>query len=156
VFFQSFFINFNEKSNMAHPINPKQTLFYAFGTENDPIAWEAAEAIEKESPGIRFIKTDNPDALAGAGLKACNLVILDAVRGIEKPTLLSIDNLKDRKAITAHDIDLGTILQLMEKTGRFKDINVRIIGIPMKSEVDTELVKNIMQIYANTKRIKQT
>jgi len=105
---------------------------FVFGTENDPVAWKVADMLQGME-GMEFVKTDNPDDV----LKYRNFAIMDAVRGIDKPMLLRIDELKGRSSVSAHDLDLGTMLVLFKKAGKIG--NVRIIGIPLDAKVDEKL-----------------
>jgi len=131
----------------------KKTRVFAFGTDNDPVAWLVADALKKALPGCEFIKTGNPDDIASiispgppkpgseAGGENEVIVIMDAARGIGAPAVLSIDRLRERQAVTAHDIDLGLTLKLLERSGRLKGIEIRIIGIPLGGRVTDGLVE---------------
>jgi len=122
----------------------------AFGTDNDPVAWQVADrlAANPEVKGIQFVKTDSPDDITKIVKEAGSIIIMDAARGIDKPCLLSIDGLKDSRAVTTHDLDLGLTLKLLQKTGRLDGIDVKIIGIPKDSRLTDGLVEEVKRILA--------
>jgi Ni,Fe-hydrogenase maturation factor len=118
---------------------------FVFGTENDPIAWKVADRLKDsvQKYGYDFIRTSNPDDIIDHD-KDDPLIIMDAVRGIDRPCTLAISDLKDNSKITTHDIDLGMTLQLLEKTGKMR--NVKIIGIPLDAKIDEQLIIQVMRI----------
>jgi|GEM_PF-3497089 len=130
-----------------------KTRVFAFGTVNDPVAWLVADALEKALTGCEFIKTSNPDDIASLissghpkpGIETDReneaIVIMDAARGIGAPAVLSIDGLRERQAVTTHDIDLGLTLKLLDRSGSLNGIEIRIIGIPLGSRVTERLVE---------------
>lgn len=103
-------------------------LILAFGSLNDKQAWIVADKLKHEMPEMEIIKTSNVEDILDADEE---LIIIDAVRGIKKPCLLGIDDLKDRRISTLHDFDVGFFLKLMKRAGKLKKI--KIIGIPMKT-----------------------
>lgn len=111
----------------------------AFGSLNDRQAWEVVDKIKDNFPRIKFLKTGNIDAILAFDE---DLVVMDAVKGIEKPCLLGIDDLKARRLNTLHDFDAGFFLRLMKKIGKIKKI--KIIGIPMK--IDDNTIKDIKKL----------
>lgn len=122
------------------------TLIFCFGNEivkMDSLAKELADEMSVE--GYKFIKLSRPEQLleardseaigaaesddsAGTG----HLYLLDVVKGIDKVTLLEIDDLKERKINTLHDFDLQFFLQLMKSVGVIKEVT--IIGLPINGE----------------------
>jgi Ni,Fe-hydrogenase maturation factor len=122
---------------------------FVFGTENDPLAWKVADRLKGMLPtakgaGFSFIKTDNPDDITEARNK--NIIIIDAASGIKTPTMLSIKDLKDKQSVTAHDLDLGFMLKLLEKTGKLDIKTVRIIGIPRNSKPNTATAEKVSRL----------
>ena len=129
----------------------KQTKVFAFGTQNDPLAWEVADLLKPEFPGICFIKTDSPDDITSTNDARYDrhnerVIIIDPARGIRTPTLLAIDNLKGSHAVTSHDIDLGFTLKLLKQAGKISESCVRIIGIPMDSRPGVKVMKGVGRI----------
>jgi len=122
---------------------------FAFGSENDPIAWKVADKLNILLPDLKIKKTDNPDELSIR--TQAYIIILDAARGIEKPTILSIEDLREHHAVTTHDIDLGMTLKLLKKAGKLDESRVKIIGIPITSRVDDELINNIIRLLKGAK-----
>ncbi len=103
---------------------------YIFGSEyeGDSIAFRLAEDL-KELSGIEFIRVDDPVELTSDD----EIVIMDAVKGIDKPEIFSgIDRLEQSGISTLHDFDLGYFLKLSEKLGKKK--NITIIGVPMTGD----------------------
>ena len=115
-------------------------LILAFGSHLDPQAWDLTDTLKEYISDAQFVKTDNPqDILNTRG----DLVILDVVKGIEKATLLSINDLKKKDIFTVHDFDLGFFLKLMKDSGIIDDM--KIIGIPERWDRKTvEDVKEIL------------
>lgn len=112
---------------------------FVFGSGNDQQAWDVADKIKKDFPELKFIKTENIDDIFQVRGR---LVIIDAVEGIKKPTLIGIEDLKKRKIFSLHDFDLGFFLPFLKKMGKTK--NLKIIGIPKDIDKDVEGVKEIL------------
>ena len=83
----------------------------AFGSLNDKQAWDVVDKIKSDLPDIEFIKTSSVDDIFAV---KDDLVIMDAVKGIEKPCLLGINDLKELRLNTLHDFDIGFFLKLMK------------------------------------------
>jgi len=109
-------------------------LVLAFGSGNDRQAWQVADKIKKYFPGVKFVKTENPDDVFSYSGK---IVIIDSVKGIKKTVLLSLNDIKKRNIYTLHDFDLAFFLNLMKDMKKISD--VKIIGVPMK------LDKNVVE-----------
>ena len=112
----------------------------AFGSLNDKQAWWVADKIKDEFPDIEFIKTSSVDDIFAV---KDDLVIMDAVKGIEKPCLLGINDLKELRLNTLHDFDIGFFLKLMKSIEKIK--KAKIIGIPMK--IDNNTIKNVKKLF---------
>lgn len=111
------------------------TLIFCFGNEivkEDSLAKELADELSVE--GYKFIKLSRPEQLLE---EKGHLYLLDVVKGISRVTLLSIDDLSERKINTLHDFDLHFFLQLMKSIGTLKEVT--IIGLPMNGK--KELIK---------------
>ena len=110
---------------------------YVFGNEfleEDSFAKKIADRLE----GYEFIKCDDPSQILGEK----DLVIMDVVRGIDDPQLLTVDQLKDREIVSGHDLDLQFFLKLLDQLG---DLKVKIIGVPVKGD-EEEIVQKVTQI----------
>jgi Ni,Fe-hydrogenase maturation factor len=130
----------------------KSLKVFAFGTENDPLAWQVADLLKKKFPDNdlikSIIKSSNPDDITGPKNlhNLNNTIIMDAASGISRPTILTIDDLAERGAVTTHDIDLGMTLKLLEKTGKIDPEKIRIIGLPKDSRPSRGLLEKAGQI----------
>jgi len=109
-------------------------IVYVLGTENDPYAWEIAKRLKNQMKGVKFVKTIDPSTLPMVG----KIIVMDIVKGIKKPTILSLSDLKERRIFTLHDFDAGTFLTLMKE---IRNVEFIIIGIPEKTnpEMLTEI-----------------
>lgn len=118
---------------------------YIFGNPDHPqdnAAYEIIEKLLQDLPEIIpvFIKP-NQD-LPFENEKIVHL--LDTVEGIDKPMLLTeeqLGHIKKGKRITAHDFDLGFQLKYLKKLGKINKVN--IIGIPLTSETDYNSIHSI-------------
>lgn len=116
---------------------------YVFGNVDDAsdrIALETANFLKGKIPGVEFkvifLNEDLPDEE--------KLVLLDAVSGIKKVTLIkNINKIIVDKKTTVHDFDLGFQLKYLQKIGKLK--SVIIIGLPMEGEVNYSLVQSILR-----------
>ncbi|MCX6819403.1 MAG: hypothetical protein NT129_05410 [Candidatus Aenigmarchaeota archaeon] len=111
----------------------------AFGSLNDRQAWDVVDKIKDDFPGIKFLKTGTVDAILAFDE---DIVVMDAVKGIDKPCLLGIDDLRERRLNTLHDFDAGFFLKLMKKIGKINKL--KIIGIPMR--IDDKTIKDIKKL----------
>jgi len=100
-----------------------------FGSEFDQHAWELAARLRKDFSGVEFLKTEDVNDLLRI---KDNDVILDVARNIEEPTVLRIQDLKNMKIPTLHDMGLGSFLLQLEKIGRIR--SVRIILVPEQAD----------------------
>ncbi len=127
---------------------PKKTVF-CFGNifiEEDAAAIKLANDLAKELPDFCF-KTDcAPDDLIAH--EADEAIILDAVKGITKAQLIkNIDLLQEYDKITMHDFDLGFFLKLIKEAGQVKA--VKIIGIPMKTQLNKKVKEDVKNLLKN-------
>jgi len=106
---------------------------YVFGNEllkEDSLPMKLLPELKKEFSQIDFIIADPNENFPPKGEK--NLIILDTVKGIKEPLLLTYKNLEEIKKtpISPHDYDLLFHLQLMMKMGKI--MSVKIIGFPQE------------------------
>lgn len=113
---------------------------YVFGNpylEQDNLGLEVAKWLP---PQFQPKYCKSPDDLLQA--TESELVILDVVRNIDKPILISkIEDLKTRKLTSLHDFDVGFFLHLMQQTGLAK--HIKIIGVPQKGNAK-QLAKEVV------------
>ena len=104
---------------------------FVFGNpfiKQDSAPLHLVEHLIKLFPSINFIVADPNEDFPPEDEK--DPIILDTVVNIKKPTMISLDDLKEieKAPISPHDYDLLMHLFLLKKTGRLR--SVRIIGIP--------------------------
>ena len=129
-----------------------ESYIFAFGTPNDSLAWEVADRLDGDIPDCKFIKTDDPVLIEDENIlnRKNKVIIMDAVRGINHPTTITISDLFKGKTVTTHDIDLGMTLKLLEKTGKINNINVKIIGLPIDSTINERFINKVKSIVEST------
>jgi hypothetical protein len=97
---------------------------YVFGNEHlleDKMARDVAAHMQGHTmKQCRFAD----DLLTAEG----NFVILDVVKGINEPRLVSVEQLNSKHVVSAHDFDVGHILKLMKALN--PKLDVKIIGVP--------------------------
>ncbi len=104
---------------------------YVFGNplvKEDSVPLVLLPKLKEKFPEAKFIVTDPNENFPPAG--ETNLVILDTVKGIKKPTLLDLNRCMTNKKtpISPHDYDLLLHLLLLKKMKKIE--SVKIIGIP--------------------------
>lgn len=94
----------------------------------DSIPLQFLPDLKKSFPEIEFLLVDPNENFPPEGEK--NLLILDTVIGIKKPTLLDLNRFMTNKKtpISPHDYDVLLHLLLLKKMKRIE--SVKIIGIP--------------------------
>ena len=82
--------------------------------------------LKKRLPEIDFeIKDPNEEW----GVSESELIIIDTVVGIDKPTVFeNLENFSAPPRVSAHDFDAYTNLKYLQKLGKIKKI--KIIGLP--------------------------
>lgn len=108
------------------------------------MALTAAKKLEGKVKGVEFVTINPNEDLPFAGEP--NVVILDAVAGIDKVTVIdesSLDKLKVDRSVTVHDFDLGFQLQYLNKLGKLK--KVTIIGLPQSGKVNYLRIQSILR-----------
>ena len=106
---------------------------FVFGSlsPGDDIAPRVARALGN---GFQPVFTDDPAAIIGEK----QAVILDAVRGIRKVTVLSgVKSIKGTRLSSLHDFDLGYFLRLADELGIVPEITV--VGLPMEGDFNAIL-----------------
>jgi len=99
----------------------------------DSLALRLAKRLEKKLLDFQFIPFDTAEDLEGEASEGKELVILDAAKGIRKPTLLRLPDLQLQKSYSLHDFDLAWNLALLKKLGKIKD--AKIIALPYGSAI---------------------
>ncbi|MFH1590576.1 MAG: hypothetical protein ABIC95_01475 [archaeon] len=103
---------------------------YVFGNEHldsDNLAIDVASNI----PSVKAVHCHSPDDLLDVA--ESELLIMDVVKGIDKPMLISDPSqLKTRNIVSLHDFDVGYFLNLMESLDMGK--RIKIIGVPQKGD----------------------
>jgi Ni,Fe-hydrogenase maturation factor len=121
-----------------------RSVVLAYGSlavPGDDIAFKIAAELEEAHPNLEVVKTDRPEALLD--YKDYDLiVILDAVKDLDKPSIIEVDNIKAKNISTLHDFDLGFFLTTL--TTLESDLQVKIIGLPMNHQVNVECVTDIL------------
>ena len=102
------------------------TTILCYGNQHfpgDEIAQQIGQQISHQN--FTFVSAESPyDILKVKG----DVFILDVVKGIKTVQWLTIDDLKHTTSITAHDLDLGFFLTLLQQTDQLGA--VQILGIP--------------------------
>ncbi len=94
----------------------------------DSSAVKIANKLEGKLPGVDFKRFDAAEDLEREGEE---LFILDAVVGLERPRLVSLDEIeRSSNPISLHGFDLAWSLLLLKKLGRIK--RAVIIGVPAR------------------------
>ncbi len=105
--------------------------FGSLGMEGDDAAFSVCEELAGNIEDVRFVRCESPMDVLGYAQEE-GLYIMDAARGIEKVSVFDdIDEFRSRRSVTAHDSDLGMMLEMLSEMGKLPP--VRIIGIPIGS-----------------------
>ena len=95
--------------------------------EKDNLVLKMLPELRKRFPEIEFEEVDPTEGLEKHGK---DLVILDAVEGIDKVMIIdSVEQLQTNKIYSMHDFDLAYNLKILKKLGMID--NVKIIGVPI-------------------------
>jgi len=111
--------------------------------EEDSAAVKISEKLAGEMPEVQFVRFDTSEDLEREGAR---LVILDAVVGLEKPRLVSLDELElSARPLSLHGFDLMWSLLLLKKLGKLE--SAMIIGVPAKQpyKKNVETVKVLLE-----------
>ena len=109
--------------------------------EEDSFALKVGEQLLKELPNIQFINVKDSFQLMEFLNVYDNVIVLDAVSGLKEVKILGVDDLQENKIMIAHDFDAGFVMRL------FENKSLRIIGIPMKGNINVtkENVKKLLK-----------
>lgn len=112
-----------------------------FGSESvrgDNLAFKLFEKLKEKYKNLNMKKSNNAmDVIDYLGEK---LIIIDAVKGIDDVTVFDdITAFKKIKSVSTHDMDLGSVLLMMDAANKVK--KVRIIGIPIGSNVSDVILE---------------
>lgn len=95
--------------------------------KKDSLPLRILPKLRKKFKNIEFKEIDATEELQAEGR---NLIILDAVEGINKVILIEdINQIQKNKAYSLHDFDLGFNLKLLKKMNLID--SVKIIGVPI-------------------------
>ena len=112
----------------------------------DSAAVKIADKLSGRMAGIEFVRFDTSEDLEHEGKE---LIILDAVVGLEKPRLVTLEELElSEKPLSLHGFDLLWSLLLLKKLGKIK--KATIIGVPAKQPAakNLEAVKKLLKKLA--------
>ena len=109
--------------------------------EEDSFALKVGEQLSKELPQIQFINVKDSFQLMEFLNVYDDVVVLDVVSGLKDVKVLGVNDLQENKIMTTHDFDAGFVIRL------FENKSLRIIGIPMKGNINTtkENVKKLIK-----------
>ena len=134
------------------PMNGKSNAIFSvsvFGNpdlSSDSVPVQLVPKLRRRFPDIRFVVEDpNEIDLPKHG----KWVILDTVRGLERVSWLSVDDIaRSRNAgMTAHDYDLSTLLLLAKKLDASFEPN--ILGVPEGMNEEralSEVIRELMKV----------
>lgn len=94
----------------------------------DALPVRLASRLRADFPAIVFLVKD-PNEL-DLPLEGERLIVMDTVSGLKKVRWVGMEEISQAaKRVTAHDFDLATYLLFIAKIR--KDVDIRILGIPM-------------------------
>ncbi len=101
----------------------------------DSAAVKIAKKLEGKVAGVEFVRFDTSEDLENEGSE---LVILDAVVGLEAPRLIDLAKLElSERPLSLHGFDLLWTLILLKKLGKVE--KATIIGVPAKKPIKESL-----------------
>jgi len=108
--------------------------------EEDSLALKVAEQLTSDLPEVNFINVKDSFQLMEFLNVYDDVVVLDVVSGLKEVKILGVTELQENKIMTAHDFDAGFVIRL------FENKSLRIIGIPMKGNINVikEKVKKLL------------
>lgn len=92
--------------------------------EEDSLAVEVGVLLSEE---YEVVNLKDSFELMGIVSGKDDFVILDVVEGLSEVLRLRVDDLRGNSFVSAHDLDAGYVLKLL-------DVEVKIIGIPIKGD----------------------
>jgi Ni,Fe-hydrogenase maturation factor len=124
-----------------------KSVVLGFGSRNLPGDDVALRICEKHKDSkMTFVACEKYDDLLNY-MDYDLIIVVDAAKNIKDVSVISPDQLNDRKIITMHDMDAGFLLKLVNEIGMAKKI--KIIGIPISMEMDDadrKVIKIIKEI----------
>lgn len=117
-------------------------IVLCFGSEilkGDDIALKVCEVLKKSRPGLKVKVCDNPYEILNYKE---SVLIVDAVKDLDRPRFIDLNSLKERKIFTTHDLDLSFFLKIFAGIGSPK---ISILGIPLK--------KHLKDVMADVERL---
>ena len=129
---------------------PNKKIIYIFGNPLlpfDNLPLRLVPDLEKIFPNLNFTIIDpNENLKPKKGL----LYIIDTIAEIKKVTVITdLDAIQLEKIYSAHDLDLGFNLKLLQKIGQLK--KVIILGVPVKISKKKALKQLIEKIRQELK-----
>jgi Ni,Fe-hydrogenase maturation factor len=117
--------------------------------EADGLALEVGRRLDGRLEGVEFVQC-GPNVGFLDAFREREFVVLDVARGITEVQFVGPGELKTARTITAHDLDVGFYLRMLEKEGR----RVCILGIPlgMGEEDAAEKVLEALVQFLETSR----
>ena len=100
---------------------------YVFGNpylKEDSAPIKILQDLRRALPDVKFIITDPNENFPPNGEK--NIIILDTVKGIKKPSLLDLNHLEriSKTPNSPHDYDLMFHLQLLKKLKKIEGVKI--------------------------------
>ena len=123
-------------------------LVLCFGSENegDKLALEICSELGGRTDGFDVLKCENPFDIRGHMERSGEIVIIDVVKGLKKARLFDgADAFAKTKSVTTHDLDLCSMLKILEAVEKRR---FRIIGVPFGSE-KTEAAREAGKLLAS-------
>ncbi len=112
----------------------KTVLCFGSGVRGDSAPFAVCQSLTKEKPmgeRFRFVSCDSPIDIM-AYIDDGETIIMDSVKGIGEVTLFSkLDDFLNVESVSAHDLDLGTFLKVLEGMGKLS--GVKLVGVPFGS-----------------------
>ncbi|MCD6495903.1 MAG: hypothetical protein J7K54_01395 [Candidatus Aenigmarchaeota archaeon] len=108
----------------------RKVLFFGSAVSGDDTAFRVMDILREKIRGkAELLKCESIYDIPEEG----EVTIVDVVKGLEKVSLFEdIESFRHFRSVSAHDLDLGTHLQIMKEMGW--PLRVRIIGIPYGME----------------------
>lgn len=128
-------------------MNMKVSVFGNPDLPFDNLPFRILPKLRERFPGVEF-RAEDPNELDLPEENTGEWVIIDTVQGIDRVCEVPMETLVAAPRVTAHDFDLGSYLLLIKKI--HPDLRVRIIGVPMSSNVgEEEVLDRIVTLLSN-------
>lgn len=124
----------------------KLALCFGSESEGDKLALEICSELGGRAGDFDILKCDNPFDIRSHMEKSGEIVIIDVVKGLKKARLFDgADAFARTRSVTAHDLDLCSMLKILEAAEKRR---FRIIGVPFGSE-KTEAAREAGKLLAS-------